>query len=223
MTGSRESGKERDGWMMFAASGPLQLSELTAANIHIKDIIQGLSQINRFNGQTVSPIPVLWHSLMVQALCENNTRNNNEILVEALFHDAAEAYVGDWIRALDGTLGRPMTRLRDRIQATCFEAAGLKKSSAALAPEVRAADNVALRFEIGSRWGYNEQWPDWQQPLGIREAQEARKAHQWIGDPPDNEDERRETREMFLVIARRILPAGAPLRSGMRSGIDKAE
>ena len=222
MTPTPKNGKNRDGWMMFAASGPLQLNELTAVDIHIEDITHGLSQINRFNGQTRSPIPVLWHSLMVEALCADETKPGNEILIEALFHDAAEAYVGDWIQALDGTLGRPMTRLRDRIQATCFEAAGLKRSSAVLAPEVRIADNVALRFEIGSRWGYERQ-PDWQRPLSRREAKQAQRAHWRIGDPPDNEDERHESREMFLVIAERILPADAPLRSRLRNRAHKPE
>ena len=200
--------------MLFACSGPLELDRLKPADINIEDIAQGLSQINRFNGQTRQPIPVLWHSMLVTNVVAYDTEHGNDLLLEALFHDAAEAYVGDWIQALDRTLGSRLTKLRDRIQATCFAAAGLHKTNDALSPEVALADNVALRFEIGSRWGY-DQWPDWQTPLGEYEAVIAHRAQERIGDPPDDAASRRETRELFLAMADRILPAEAPIRVGM--------
>ena len=48
--------------MMFRYGGPLQLLELTPEQVDVRDIVHGLGQINRFNGQSARPIPVLWHS-----------------------------------------------------------------------------------------------------------------------------------------------------------------
>ena len=95
-------GENREGWMMFRYGGPLQLLDLKPEQVDVRDIIHGLSQINRFNGQTSNPIPVLWHSLMVMQLCAVHDRATR---LEALFHDAGETYVGDWIRPLRSVFG----------------------------------------------------------------------------------------------------------------------
>ncbi len=105
---------------MFQHAGALHPGRLTADQIDIEDIVHGLGAIKRFNGQTRVPLPVLWHSLMVWALCRETTRQEQ---IEALFHDAAEAYVGDWIRPLKSVLGEELKSLRSRIQETCFAAA----------------------------------------------------------------------------------------------------
>ena len=78
-------GENRQGWMMFRYGGPLQLLELTPEQVDVRDIIHGLGQINRFNGQSARPIPVLWHSLMVMQLC---AAHDPATSLEALFHDA---------------------------------------------------------------------------------------------------------------------------------------
>ena len=79
-------GQDRTGWMTFRHAGPLQLLTLSAEQVDIRDIVHGLGQINRFNGQTAEAIPVLWHSLMVMRLCESE---KPAVRLEALFHDAA--------------------------------------------------------------------------------------------------------------------------------------
>jgi len=106
-------GDDREGWMMFRYGGPLQLLELTATQVDIRDIVHGLGQINRFNGQSARPIPVLWHSLMVMQLCAAEDRATR---LEALFHDAAETYVGDWIRPLRSVMGDRLVRLRETVR-----------------------------------------------------------------------------------------------------------
>ena len=55
--------------MIFQYSGPLELERITAADVDIRDIAHGLGEINRFVGQTRTPISVLWHSMMVAQLC----------------------------------------------------------------------------------------------------------------------------------------------------------
>ena len=116
-------GEDRTGWMMFAYSGPLQLLQLKVEQIDIRDICHGLAAINRFNGQTRVPISVLWHSLMVATLCSEKPAKTQ---LEALFHDAGEAYVGDFIRPLTPTLGEELKTLRARIRRPASKPRGFR-------------------------------------------------------------------------------------------------
>lgn len=59
-------------------------------DIDLLDIAQGLSQINRFAGQSRLPIPVTAHSLVVGDLAPPALR------LPALLHDGHEALFGDW-------------------------------------------------------------------------------------------------------------------------------
>ena len=61
--------------------------ELSAINL--KDISHSLALTNRFNGHTLRPLSVAEHSIGVASMVPK------EICLEALMHDAAEAYVGD--------------------------------------------------------------------------------------------------------------------------------
>ena len=63
-----------------------------------------------------------WHSLVVAAACRAEGRGTE---LEALLHDGAEAYVGDWIQPLRHRIGKGVFELHDRIQARVLEAAGL--------------------------------------------------------------------------------------------------
>ena len=93
-------GANRDGWMMFRYSGELQLEALTADQIDPRDIAHSLAGINRFIGQTRTPMPVAWHSLVVAAACCGDGRGTE---LEALLHDGAEA----WRRGLDPAASPP--------------------------------------------------------------------------------------------------------------------
>ena len=135
--------EDRTGWMLFHASGPLQLERLEVWQVHIADIAHGLGATMRFNGQTRTPIPVLWHSLMVAELCRGERQG---LQIEALFHDASEAYVGDWIRPIKPLVGERLHGLQARIQATVFAAAGIEGAPTHLSPAVKKADDVMVRF-----------------------------------------------------------------------------
>ncbi len=63
-------------------------------DIDIIDIAHGLAYICRFNGQTTSFYSVAQHSLMVADLVPDDLK------LEALMHDAAEAYLGDVVKPL---------------------------------------------------------------------------------------------------------------------------
>lgn len=73
-----------------ASSGtPVSLSHPQADQIDPVDIAHHLSCINRFNGATIYPYSVAEHSLHVAMFVPPQFR------LQALLHDAHEAYVGD--------------------------------------------------------------------------------------------------------------------------------
>ena len=78
----------KQGWMMFGYSGPLDLRAIRPEDIHVGDIVHVLGGINRSIGQTREPITVLWHSVMVAQFCRFE---HFDTQLEALLHDAAEA------------------------------------------------------------------------------------------------------------------------------------
>ena len=67
-------------------------------DIDIEDIAHGLAYTCRFNGQTTAFYSVAQHSLMVADLVAD------ELKLEALMHDAAEAYLGDVVKPLKALL-----------------------------------------------------------------------------------------------------------------------
>ena len=197
--------------MMFRYGGPLQLLELTPAQIDVRDIVHGLGQINRFNGQSAQPIPVLWHSLMVMQLCSADDRATR---LEALFHDAGETYVGDWIRPLRNVCGNQLVRLRETIQETVFEAVGLPGRSARLSKPVHRADNLMLRCEMESPWGYGR-IVSWYERPSRDEAAKVQAAITRIGCPPADALDRDRIRTLFLDHAHDLVGAEAPLRASI--------
>lgn len=197
--------------MMFRYGGPLQLLDLAPEQIDVRDIVHGLGQINRFNGQSAQPIPVLWHSLMVMQLCSEEDRATR---LEALFHDAGETYVGDWIRPLRNVCGDRLIRLRETIQETVFEAVGLCGRSAKLSAPVHRADDLMLRCEMESPWGYGR-IVSWYERPSRREATEVQKAIAEIGCPPANSLQQDRIRTLFLDHAHELVGAEAPIRASI--------
>lgn len=204
-------GDDRSGWMMFRYGGPLNLLELTAEQVDVRDIVHGLSQINRFNGQSAQPIPVLWHSLMVMQLC---AAKDPAIRLEALFHDAGETYVGDWIRPLHGVCGEKLMHLRKTVQETVFEAVGLPGRAARLSKPVHHADNLMLRCEMESPWGYGR-IVSWYERPPRSEAMAVQRAISEIGVPPRNAADRIRLRSLFLDHANALIDEDAPVRASL--------
>ena len=204
-------GENREGWMMFRHAGPINLFELTADQIDIRDIIHGLSRINRFNGQSAVPIPVLWHSLLVMELCASENRATR---LEALFHDAGETYIGDFIRPIRSVMGQPLMRLRENIQETVFEAVGLPGHSAILWTPLHRADDTALRCEMASPWGYGRV-ASWHKTPSEAERRQVQNAIERIGCPPRNGIERERLEALFLEHADRLTGPEAPIRNSI--------
>lgn len=72
----------------------LDLTSIKPEQVDIRDIAHNLALLPRFCGNTIRPYTVLEHSLMVFQLVEQHT-SDPSLLLQALLHDATEAYIGD--------------------------------------------------------------------------------------------------------------------------------
>lgn len=107
------------------------------ADIHIDDIAAGLSKICRWNGQIPEFLSVAQHSLMAAALVPDQFR------LQALLHDATEAYICDI-----------PTPLKDKMEAYKVLETSLSKAIYArydidtkFSRCVQEADHILLRAE----------------------------------------------------------------------------
>jgi len=67
--------------------------QFKACEVRMRDIMDGISKICRYNGQVSEFYSVAEHSVLVSRIAE--LMGDEEAIVPALFHDAHEAYSGD--------------------------------------------------------------------------------------------------------------------------------
>lgn len=128
---------------------------ITLDDIVIEDIAHGLATCNRFAGQAIKPIPVAQHSVCVARLCEGPNA------LQALLHDASEAYLGDMTHWLKNSPEMaPFREIEDRTQRVIFEKFGCALD---MAPEVIEADRLMVRFEAPRAFG--KSWQGFNHPL----------------------------------------------------------
>lgn len=140
--------------------------DLRLEDIDLKDIAHALACINRFNGHTKKPINVAQHSVYVSRLVQHAVRKNflnhedtqtfRVTALQALFHDGAEAYIGDvtkWLKA-DPCMDA-FRDAEDRAQEIIYVKFGLPIRQSSL---VDWADRVMVRFEGGAREGFGRRW-----------------------------------------------------------------
>ena len=212
-------GEDHDGWVSCHHSGPLNLNNLFVEDIDVRDIVHGLHRINRFNGQTREPVTMLWHALMVAELCP---KDYEQTVAEGLFHNAAEAYVGDCIRPLTNLLSPRLTALRTWVQYVSLMAVGLDRPGAWMSPTVRSADDLMYRYELHAPWGLNG--VTWHTPPTAAEHEEIEAAAQRLeaagmrrpgaSDARGSEAERA-CRLTFLRKALTVVPEDAPIRKSI--------
>jgi hypothetical protein len=112
-------------------------------DIVIEDIAHALSQQCRFTGHTSRFSSVAEHSVRVSWMVPR------ELALEALLHDASEAYLADIARPVKKAPGFAETYLKyeaqlERAIATCF---GLPEREQ-MHPEIKKADQYALEAEV---------------------------------------------------------------------------
>jgi len=85
---------KRPGWIQTYTGKPFYFDNIDSNEICIEDIAHALSNICRFGGHTPFHYSVAQHSLLVSRLVPR------EYALEALLHDATEAYIGDMVTPL---------------------------------------------------------------------------------------------------------------------------
>lgn len=103
----------------------------------IIDIAHALSRLCRFNGHCMKFYSVAQHSVSVSLIVRQ------ELALEALLHDAAEAYLGDISSPLKSILG-DFRRIEEEFDRALRRAHGLPPE---MHPEVKAADLRLLATE----------------------------------------------------------------------------
>ena len=118
----------------------LNLLKLRVEDICIEDIAHHLATLNRFVGALRRPVSIAQHSVYVARLVQGTGWEK-----EALFHDAAEAYLGDvskWLKEMpEMALYR---EAEDRAMSVICEALGLRYD---MNRYIKWADDLMVRFE----------------------------------------------------------------------------
>lgn len=125
-------------WIATYTGTKFDLLKPRAEDVHIADIVQGLSNTCRFNGHTKFFYSVAQHSLLVASYVPQ------AYVLEALLHDAHEVYVGDIVRPLKQLLPQHYSSIEDRVDMAVRERFGLP---AIISDAVKEADERALFTE----------------------------------------------------------------------------
>jgi len=146
-------------------------------SIDLYDIAHGLSQVCRFAAQSQVLYTVAQHSVLVSEMIKKSPHVERDRLFQkiALFHDAAEAYIGDMSSPLKKLM--PLYKeIENRIQAAIWKRFHLP--SYAMPKEVKEADIQILANEgmsfMSADWRDAAVDPDPQ--LGVFEAWEPKRA-----------------------------------------------
>ncbi len=117
---------------------------LCPEDVSIIDIAHHLSLLNRFVGATKHPISIAQHSVYVYELLIGSGWER-----EALFHDAAEAYLGDmtkWVKRMPAMEG--YREAESQAWYSICDALHLRvEGDPDSCPKIREADDLMVRYE----------------------------------------------------------------------------
>jgi len=131
-------------WIETCSGGRFDVANPRAEDVRIEDIAMSLAQTCRFRGHALRWISVGWHSVVVHGVVAM-LRDDHQVRLAALLHDAAEAYVGDMPRPLK--LAFPeFVRAEARVQQVIHRRFGLQPSEDVMLL-IRKVDNQTLLEE----------------------------------------------------------------------------
>ncbi len=152
---------DRGRWMQTYLGIRFHPMDPVPEEVKLIDVAHALAQQCRFNGHTLKFWSVAQHSIMCAGLATPEAKRF------ALFHDAAEAYVGDMIRPLKyngETMGDDFQDLEAGVMHAVNQAFGLVWTDE-IHTEVDRVDNLALVIEAVYLMGIVHGVPDWVQEL----------------------------------------------------------
>jgi hypothetical protein len=126
-------------WIQTHTGGKFYFDDPENSDIRIEDIAHALSNLCRFNGHTKVFYSVADHSTYCSHIVEP------QYAMEALLHDAHEAYIGDAPSPLKWFLGDTYATLDTRLKYVIADTFGLDIADAKAA--VHEADQKALFAE----------------------------------------------------------------------------
>lgn len=148
-------------WIQTYSGKKFDFEHFNSANIDLIDIAHALSCINRFTGHTREPYSVAQHSVLVS---EEVKRLGGDIDVQiyGLFHDAAEAYIGDISRPMKQFMkeytGGVLKTVEKNIQIIICQALALVYNPLNVPIEVKKADDTLLAIERRDLLPENIEW-----------------------------------------------------------------
>lgn len=148
--------------IMTTRSGKIvRLMEVEASDIDIQDIAHSLGNLCRFNGHCSRFYSVAEHSLHVSEYFFATGRSI-EIQLQALLHDAAEAYIGDIVHPLK-TLLPEVKVLEDRIHSAICEKFNIPSDLPETISVIdkRLASTEAIELMDFDSKVMREYWADW--------------------------------------------------------------
>lgn len=158
-----------DPWLLTASGRQFYLLHPTPEMVDLYDIAHALGQIIRFNGHTRRPYTVAEHSVLV-ALILREQGYDPAVQLDGLFHDAAEAYIGDVPTPIKWAMDRvveefdyadPGTMAFRMIESRVDHAIRVKFAlpPAGHRKSIKAADTIALATEARDLLPGNLHWP----------------------------------------------------------------
>lgn len=139
----------------------------------IKDIAWALSHLCRYNGHTRAFYSVAEHSFHVanevarrlstqEEYSELTPYGRNQVIMQALLHDAAEAYIGDMVRPLKRCAElAAFCRIEDELQSRIYASIGLPEQ---MHPLIKQVDTELLSIEGELLLGGTQGWSGLAEP-----------------------------------------------------------
>lgn len=159
---SRSSVADRGGWIQTFTGGRFYPADPRPEEMSIHDIAEALGKLCRYGGHCLRFYSVAEHSVHVALAAPSAIR------LEALMHDAAEAYLVDVPRPIKALLPeyKPM---EERIMAAAARRFAFRWP---MPPEVKHLDDAILADERAQNMQRtpvsNEEWGAPHPPLGVR-------------------------------------------------------
>lgn len=132
-------------WIQTYTGGMFWPLDPRPEEVRLDDIVHALSHICRYGGHCRLFYSVAQHSVLVADIA-SQVSNDPLVMIYALLHDAAEAYVGDMVRPLKRFMP-DYCAIENKVHSTILERFGLPLPVSRMIDIINDADRHALVTE----------------------------------------------------------------------------